>query len=269
MLFQISLTLNVLSLVFFFVYAFKKYRSIFNAGTYFAIAGSLILFIYLCIEGMKLKRCPSLIPSLSYSFLALLIYIIYFFGVYKFNIRLLGSFMLPAAIVLQSLSIIYDPVTLIAKGEMKQYFVHFYVTFLFLGIALFFFSFATAIMYMMQEKNLKMKRFTQFYFRMPSLEKIEEMVAFGILSGYPIVTSAILIGIVGYKQIWGVKWYIQPSPILIFVMWLIFSWIFFKRITKKFHGKRFALFMILGASSIILSIIIAFCFGTIPGFSFF
>jgi ABC-type transport system involved in cytochrome c biogenesis permease subunit len=132
-----------------------------------------------------------------------------------------------------------------------------------LGEALFVIAFASSIMYLIQEKNLKSKRFTELYYRLPSLGKLEEMAGFSIMSGFPLITVGILIGFFWAAHMWGGNWYFDPKIIITTISWLVYAVLFYLKATKKTEGKRFVIFVMICFFFVVVSFALTFSFDSI------
>ena len=87
------------------------------------------------------------------------------------GLRVLGAFVLPIAVVLILKATTARPATLAPALAGAWVWVH--IALALIGIAAFVFNFVGAIMYLLQERQLKTKRPGAFYYRLPSLETLD------------------------------------------------------------------------------------------------
>lgn len=91
------------------------------------------------------------------------------------------------------------------------------------SIALFADGFALAciggIMYLLQEREIKNKRFGLFYSRLPSLEALDKLNHHCLSVGFPLLTLGLITGSFWAKQAWGAYWHWDPKETWSLVTW--------------------------------------------------
>ncbi len=220
-------------------------------------AGTVMLMFFLAIQGVQHNTQPVTTPFLSYNFLAMLIYLLYFLFEFRFKIPLLGTFLVPVGFFFNILSLFSRNVQMAQLKVASPFLLGIHTGFLMLGEALFILSFASSVMYLIQEKNLKSKRFNQWYSRLPSLGKLEEMTGLGISAGFPLITAGLLIGFFWAAKIWGPGWYFDPKVIWSTAMWIIYAWLFYSKIADRIQGRRFAVAVIWCVVLILFSFLVS------------
>lgn len=253
-LFGMSLLFSAVALILFWIFAWRAGRRLFVLATACLALGTSLLLVYLVVQGMRARSCPAHLSYLTYAFLALLIYLAYFGITLKFPVRLLATFMLPWGFLFQLVSLVY----LLTQAGERQEHIRLAMTGVHTGLAmlgqtLFAFAFASALMYLAQEKNLKIKRFDQWFSRLPALGKLEEMATFGIYAGFPLMTCGIAIGAYLAAAKWHGNWYFTRDIVWSMMVWAIFAWLFIGRVTRRIHGRRFLRWVIYGFLSMLAS----------------
>ncbi|ARJ49966.1 cytochrome c biogenesis protein CcsA [Staphylococcus lutrae] len=123
-----------------------------------------------------------------------------------------------------------DGARLTAMNELL--FIH--VSLALLSYVVFAVAFVNAIIYLIQYRNLKEKRFTQNYFRMSSISTLEKMVFYSSLIGVMIMFISLVLGIqwgmisIGYMIFLDLK---VISSIVILIAYSLFITL---RLTRKF-----------------------------------
>ena len=109
-------------------------------------------------------------------------------------------------------------------------------------------------MYLIQEHQVKTKKLGIMYFRMPSLEVLDNLNYKVIALGFPLFTLGFLTG-----SIWNTKlnlpllsWDIMKTWPLV-IVWLIYAVIFFGRIFVGLRGKKYAQGSVIGFLAVILT----------------
>jgi len=255
--YELSVVANFIALILFFVFAYKKSRPVFVAASSILAAGTLMLMFFLAIQGVLHNTQPVTTPFLSYNFLAMLIYLLYFLFEFRFKIPLLGTFLVPVGFFFNMVSLFSRNVQVAQLKMASPFLLGIHTGFLMLGEALFILAFASSVMYLIQEKNLKSKRFNQWYSRLPSLGRLEEMTGLGVSAGFPLITMGLLIGFFWAAKVWGPGWYFDPKVIWSTAMWVIYAWLFYGKISDRIRGHRFAVVVIACVVLILLSFLLS------------
>jgi ABC-type transport system involved in cytochrome c biogenesis permease subunit len=132
-----------------------------------------------------------------------------------------------------------------------------HVVFAFLGIAAFALTFGIGIMYMIQDGQLKSRQPGGFYYRLPSLEILDNLGYKTLAWGFPLLTIGMLAGSVWAQLAKGSFWGWDPLkswPLL--VGWIIYGILFIGRIKSWWRGRKAARWSILGFVAVALSYLI-------------
>lgn len=263
LLFIFALSLNSIAVIFFFLYSYRQRGRSFNIATLSLFSGTVLLFVTLLLSGLAKQHHPSASTFESYNFLAFLILIIYFFAGYRFKIRMLGVFLPPLALFLNILSMVTPNISFQIEGVFSHTLFSIHTGFALMGEACFALSFGASIMYLIQEKNLKSKKFNGLFFKLPSLSALEKAANFSLLSGLPFLTVGLLLGFLLAVDKLGGNWLLDPKIIWTMVTWIVYSFLFMKRVSGQLRGKKFALYLLIGFFMIII------CYGVANFFSLF
>ena len=261
--FFMALSLNSVAAIFFFLYAYRQKGRLFNIATFSLFLGTVFLGMTLLISGLAEKRHPTTSIFESYNFLALLILIVYFVAEYKFKIRMLCTFLLPLALFLNFLSIVTPNTSFQIEGVFSQTFFSIHIAFALLGEACFALSFVASLMYLIQERHLKAKKFRGLFFKLPSLSTLEKTASFSLLGGFPFLTLGLFLGFLLAIDNLGGGWVLDPKIIWTMITWIVYSFLFMKRVSGQLGGRKFALFLVIGFFLVIL------CYGGANYFSSF
>jgi len=172
----------------------------------------------------------------------------------RYRIPVLGSFVMPIAFIL----IIYAyslPEGQSPLPSIQSYWIGLHAAVAILGYATFVVASCAAVMYLIQERQLKSKKPGAFYYRLPSLEVLDNLSYRALSIGFPLLTLAIIIG-----AIWAGSRGINPlsrDPTAIFavLVWLIYAVLIYARVTVGWRGRKASYLTILGFSYILISFI--------------
>ena len=169
--------------------------------------------------------------------------LVYLIVEYSFELPSLSSFMLPlmAAFALIALSVAGGPDAIDPKLRSGWFYLH--VVFAFVGYATFAVAFASAIMYLLQRRQLKSKKsFDSVFHRLPSLEVLDDLNQKLINMGFPLFSIAIFAGIfwAHTSEILGPNWPNDPKIVFTGITWLLYAALFHIRLLSDARGKRVA-----------------------------
>ncbi|PIQ97800.1 MAG: cytochrome C assembly protein [Nitrospinae bacterium CG11_big_fil_rev_8_21_14_0_20_56_8] len=186
-------------------------------------------------------------------FFSWIIVVVYILTELKFKIQDLGAFVIPLVflILLYSAFLSREVVTQ-ETGSVLWMTLH--RTLSILGYGAFAIAFAAALMYLIQENQVKSKKLGMMYFRMPSLEVLDKLLDRVIAFGFPLFTLGFVSG-----SIWNTKvkhdffsWNLEKTWPLI-VVWGVYGVVYFGRMTVGIRGKKAAQGAILGFVLIIVA----------------
>ena len=66
-------------------------------------------------------------------------------------------------------------------------------------------------MYLIQERELKSKRFGYFFSRFPSLDALDQLISHCLTAGFVFLTMGIVTGSLWARQAWGTYWHWDPK----------------------------------------------------------
>jgi cytochrome c-type biogenesis protein CcsB len=173
----------------------------------------------------------------------------------KFNIRILGTFVSPLAVVFMLLSSAI-PGRVIPNSQLfKSFWLTLHVATMFIGMAIFALAFCAGIMYLLQERQIKSKSFGLLYRRLPSLEVLDSLNYVCLTFGFPLITIGLISGFVYAGAVWQSFWHWDPKEILSVVTWLIYAVLLHERLAVGWRGRRAAIMAIIGFSVILVTFV--------------
>lgn len=172
----------------------------------------------------------------------------------RYNVAILGSFLSPLALaflILASSAPKHAVEVKMPEGPLFP--IH--VLFSFLGESVFAIACVSAVMYLIQERQLKQKTFGQLYRRIPSLSVIENMNVQCLALGFGLLTVGVGTGLVmAYKE-WGTDWHWDPKFVLSSAIWALLALALLARRLQGWNGRRSALLMLFTFSVVLFTFI--------------
>ncbi len=176
-----------------------------------------------------------------------------FFLVYlRYRITSLGIFMLPFVFVLSLISALHPPQSFSSAGFRGGWLlVH--IASMMLGYTGLFLTSVGAIMYLIQESELKSKKPRAFYYRLPSLEVCDELYYRSLVFGLIFLSLGILTGVVWASRTWHGPWQLDPKIVASLVTWIIYLILFSTRLSGSGHRRRAAYLALFGFAAVMVT----------------
>ncbi len=208
----------------------------------------------LFIEAARFGRLPVSDVRSALSFYAFLVTLAFFFVYLRYRIVSLGLFMLPLVFVLTLISA-FHPESSFNSSAFRGGWLLVHISSIFLGYTALFLTFVAAVMYLIQERELKSKQPRGFYYRLPSLKVCEELYYRSLLFGLPFLSIGILTGFVWASRTWKGPWEFDPKILASLFTWLIYLVLFSTRVSGGWRGRRAAYFAIVGFAAILVTFV--------------
>lgn len=174
-----------------------------------------------------------------------------------FKVVVLGSFIVPLAMLMLAVSSMMHSVNgMQAAGYAgsRIYWVH--ILLAFLSYAMFTVSCGASGMYLLQQHFLKKKRFGAMFHKLPAIETLDRISFYCLAIGFPLLTMAILAGIIRLELMTGRLWiWSDPKQLWSLLTWAIYAVIFYGRITIGWRGRQAALLSLAGFLVLVFSLL--------------
>lgn len=231
---------------FFYLYFFISKRSMVGIlATYVALIGWIMHTISLGARWISSSHIPALTAYESFSFVSWFIVLGYLLIEYRAKIKVLGIFLMPVAclFLIQGLREYTAPAPAIPIFQSGLVEIH--STIIFIASAAFLVAAGAAILYLIQERQVKKKKVSMLFKRLPSLETLDLIGYRAIIFGYPFLTLVIITGAIRAYQ---VKWQTIWDAILIVSasVWVIYTLYLILRVWAGWRGRKAAILAILG-----------------------
>ena len=228
-------------------------RPALSPATLCALAVGLVSHTGSILAGAaQLHRLPVTDVRSALSFFSFLVTMAFFFAYLRYRITSLSLFMLPVVFLLTLVSAV-RPGSSFGSAAFRSGWLLVHVSSTILGYAGFFLTFVAAIMYLVQEKELKSKKHRAFYYRLPSLEVCDELYYRSLFFGFPFLSLGILAGLVSASRAWQGSWELDPKIVASFTTWLIYLVLFSTRLSGNWRGRRAAYVAIFGFAAMMVT----------------
>ena len=163
----------------------------------------------------------------------------------RFRLSVMGAFAAPLAFLLMVASALSPNVVVQLNPVLKSWLFPVHIAFAFLGNAAFALSFGAGVMYLVQNRMLKSKRFTGVYKLLPSLDVLDKVNYTCLSIGFPLMTLGIISGAFWANTAWGTYWRWDPKETWALLTWFLYAALLHGRLTIGWRGRKAAIFSII------------------------
>ncbi|HMH51525.1 MAG TPA: cytochrome c biogenesis protein CcsA [Candidatus Acidoferrum sp.] len=172
----------------------------------------------------------------------------------RYQVKVLGAFVLPIVVVLSLKTIIRSAGLAQIGPTLGSAWIWVHITLATVGIAAFVLNFAGAVMYLLQEHQLRTKRLGAFYYRLPALETLDRLTYRTLALGFPFLTVGLILGALWAGTAWGSLFAFDPLALFSFVAWTIYAATLAGRAAAGWHGRRAAYFAVVGFAALVVTL---------------
>ncbi len=166
-----------------------------------------------------------------------------------------GSFLVPVVAVVQILSVgLPKPAPEhVVLEEFPASLIGWHVGVTMLGYAFFFASFVAGALYLLQERNLRRKRWGPLYYRLPSLETLDIWGGRFVYIGFPLLTMGMVAGLAFAHVTWETFWQSDPKVIFTAFVWLVYGAYLVLRAGWGWGGRKASWWAVAGAAILLIN----------------
>ena len=175
-----------------------------------------------------------------------------------YRVPSLGAFVLPLLLLALVPAALSDPERPAVTPDLVRH-AALHIMAAILAVALFAISFGVAIMYLLQEREVKGKRFGAFFLRLPSLDALDRLNQRLVRAGFVAFTIALLAGTLNAAVVWKSAWSWDPQQVISVLIWLLYGAMVELR-HQGWHGRRYAVLTLVGF------LVLAGAMGTLQAF---
>jgi ABC-type transport system involved in cytochrome c biogenesis permease subunit len=257
----LPLTLYAAAGVVYAVHFARRQPAVGRAATTLLLLGVLAHTFVIGMQTMEVRHVPFANPSRAVSSFVWLLALSYLYLEVTTDERAMGVFILPIAVGLQAIPVIYpgmenlDPVL-----DSPWFWVH--VASLLFAYASFALAGMLGLTYMLQFKEIKKKHLGYLYTRLPSLHVLDAMNCRAVVIGWLFLTVGVLVGVVWTAQARALApeninlqamSLDDPKVFIAMVTWAVYSFAMIARSTMGWTGRRAAWLSAVGFVIVLLN----------------
>ena len=167
-----------------------------------------------------------------------------------FKDRTLGTVMIPGAVVLMLVALIWFPseLTPLVPALQANRILGIHVTTMILSYSALSISFGASVLYLAQGSG-RTRRFE----RLPDGETLSEIGYWSVLVGFPLLTLGIALGAYWANSAWGRYWGWDPKETAALFTWLVYAGYLHARGLRGWEGNRAAWLLIAGFGAVLFT----------------
>jgi cytochrome c-type biogenesis protein CcsB len=138
-------------------------------------------------------------------------------------------------------------------ASLKTIWLFIHVYFAWLAFGAYTLAMAAGSLYLLKSRDSKKTPNNPFYDRLPSLERLDELIFRYVVFGFIMDTMMIAAGGLWAKDLWGSYWNWDPVETWSLISWLLYGTSIHLRVSMGWRGTRLAILAIAALSTVIIS----------------
>ncbi len=169
------------------------------------------------------------------------------------KVKSFGAFVTPVATVVMAAASFQPGEILPLPPALQSIWLPIHASICLVADAIFVLAFCIAVMYLLQERQIKRKQLGSIFIRLPSLESLDLMNQRCLTIGFPLLTMGIVTGSIWAEKAWGSYWSWDPKETWSLITWFLYAALLHQRLTVGWRGRRAALMTIAGFAALIFT----------------
>jgi ABC-type transport system involved in cytochrome c biogenesis permease subunit len=210
-----------------------------------ALAGVFHL-VSIVEQGIATDRFPASGFYESMSLCAFLITALFLFIYWRYRLESLSVFIFPLVFVMTLVASLGRPVSASwSSRTVRDTWLMVHVVLVLLGYAALLFTAVAAVLYLLQERELKRKKPRSFYHRLPPLGTLDDLITRFMGLGFVFITVGVVVGSTWAFVEFGTRWITDPKIAISMFTWGIYLAMVFLRVSAGWRGRKAAVLAIM------------------------
>ena len=233
-LYSLGLLHSILMLV-------RRREQMFRAALGAFALGAVFHFVSIVDEGILSNRCPIANTYETLSMCSFLVAVLFLFIQWRYKMASLSAFIFPLVFVMALMATLGNPVGAWSSPVVRNAWLTVHIVLVLLGIAALVVTAVASVLYLFQERELKAKKPRKFYYRLPALGTLDDLISKSMAVGFVLMTLAVIAAVTWAFIEVGTGWISQPKIVISFFTWGIYLVLVFLRTTAGWRGRKAAL----------------------------
>src|SRR6266536_5189567 len=203
--------------------------------------GSVFHFVSIIEEGINYHRCPIANFYETLSMCAFIVVVVYLFVHWRYKLESLAVFLFPLVFVMALVATLGNPISTWPNPIVRSVWLTLHIVLMLLGIAALLLAAAGSVIYLFQERELKAKKPRKFYYRLPALGTLDDLISKTMAIGFALITLGVIAASTWAFIELQAGWIHRPEVALSFFTWGIYLVLVFLRTTAGWRGRKAAI----------------------------
>lgn len=247
LLFHLTFYTYIFVTITYLVYFFNQNKQVRTLARYGMLLAAVAHLGYTLLRYLQAGHTPITSSHETVSFSALAITWGYLSFRWRYKVKNFGVFVSPIITTMMLVAtLVSQKVTTELAPALQSIWLPIHAGIALMAYGFLALAFCGGVMYLLQEGEIKNKRFGFFYTRLPSLEALDSLNRHCLSVGFPLMTLGIVTGMIWTKQGSGAYWQWNPKETASLITWLIYAAIIHQRFTLGWRRRRAAIMVIVG-----------------------
>jgi cytochrome c-type biogenesis protein CcsB len=247
LLFQLIFYTYIFSTITYLTFFFNQNKQVRTLARYGLLIAAVGHLVYTVIRYLLAGHTPITSFHETVSFSALSVTWAYLSFRWRYKVKNFGVFVSPIITIMMLVAAVASQeMALELTPALQSIWLPIHAGIALMAYGFLALAFCGGIMYLLQEREIKGKRFGFFYSRLPSLEALDSLNRHCLSVSFPLMTLGIITGMIWTKQGSGAYLQWDPKETLSLITWLIYAAIIHLRFTLGWRRRRAAIMVIAG-----------------------
>jgi cytochrome c-type biogenesis protein CcsB len=254
LLFYLTMFVYAFAMAAYLVYFISQNKKIRTISRAILLGGGGLHTLYLVARYIAAGHTPLTSNHEAVSFFAWSVTWAFLSFRWRYQVKNFGAFVAPLIAVLMLIAAFSSQEIIPLPPALQSFWLPVHASIAIMANGFMALAFCGGVMYLIQEREIKKKRFGLFYDRLPSLEALDNLNQHCLAVGFPLLTLGIITGSIWAKQAWGAYWQWDPKETWSLITWLIYAAILHQRLTVGWRRRRAAIMAIVGFSAVLFTL---------------
>ena len=222
----------------------RRKRNLFRIALGAFGLGALFQLVSIVEQWMAEGQFPVSDIFQTMSFCAWVITVAFLAIYYRYKAGSLSIFIFPLVFLMTLVGALRSSVSAWSNPAIRNTWLVVHIVFVLLGYAALLFTAAAAVVYLIQERQLKRKSLSPVYRALPPLGTLDELISRSLGMGFACITVGIVIASVGASIEFGTRWIGDSSIVMSFITWAVYLALVFLRVSAGWRGRKTAILAI-------------------------
>jgi ABC-type uncharacterized transport system permease subunit len=202
--------------------------------------GAVFHFVSIIEEGLINHRCPIANFYETLSMCAFLFALLYLIVHWRYKLESLSVFVFPLVFVMALVGTLGNPVEEWSNPLLRKTWLTLHIVLVLLGYAALLLTAGSSLLYLFQERELKNKKPRKFYYRLPALGTLDDLISRSMAVGFVLMTLGVIAASTWAAMYAKNEWISQPQVVISFFTWGVYLALVCLRTTAGWRGRKAA-----------------------------